>query len=301
MIGVGIFCSTWDNRLNTNHTLRLSKLSKETLLYTFEKNVKDFLALLELSCSMGLTIFRLGSNFIPFASHERFDNDWLLDVESRLRLLSDKIKSYGIRITMHPGQFVVLNSPREDVVRRSLKELSYHMWVLDTMGLSWESIIVVHVGGVYGNKREALKRFEKTIGENEWLTKRLAIENDEKYYTAEDVVELGEKLGLPVVFDYYHHLLNPSAFSIDRLVETWRGTTPEFHLSSLPEGVHKLGEHGDFVKLEDFLDLANLWGNRGPLDVVIEAKKKEVAVEKLIQELERVGYKLRRPKCFKKC
>ncbi|MEM1897718.1 MAG: hypothetical protein QXD36_01235, partial [Sulfolobales archaeon] len=160
MIGVGIFCSTWDNRLNTNHALRLSKLSKETLLYIFEKNVKDFLALLELSCSMGLTIFRLGSNFIPFASHERFDNDWFLDVENRLRLLSDKVKSYGIRITMHPGQFVVLNSPREDVVRRSLKELSYHMWVLDTMGLSGESIIVVHVGGVYGNKREALKRFE---------------------------------------------------------------------------------------------------------------------------------------------
>ncbi|MEM1961808.1 MAG: hypothetical protein QXY48_06465 [Sulfolobales archaeon] len=41
--------------------------------------------------------------------------------------------------------------------------------------------------------------------------------------------------------------------------------------------------------------------DKGHLDAVVEAKKKEVAVEKLIQELERVGYELRRPKCFKKC
>jgi len=75
------------------------------------------------------------------------------------------------------------------------------------------------VGGVHGDKREALRRFTKTVKENYWLTRRLAVENDERYYTAADAVELGEELGIPVVFDYYHHVLNPSNFDIDKLSE----------------------------------------------------------------------------------
>lgn len=297
-IGLGTFCSTSDNKLNTNHALRLSKLSRESLLDTFEKNLKDFIKLLELSCLMGLTIFRLGSNFIPFVSHERFDKGWLPEIEERLKAISHKVREYGIRITMHPGQFVVLNSPHTKVVENSLRELEYHFWVLDALNLNQESIVVTHIGGVYGNKKESLRRFEKTVKENQWLIKRLAIENDERHYTVAEVLELGEKLELPVVLDYYHHKLNPSSFDMDRLVSTWKGTTPEFHISSAPDNSRRLGEHGDFVKLEDFLDLVNLWNSRGLLDVIVEAKKKEKAVERLIRELKLLGIELRRPSCF---
>lgn len=296
-IGVGIFCSTSDNSLNTNHRIRLSRLTKETVLATFEKNFQDFLSLLELSCSMGLTVFRLGSNFIPFASHEKFDASWLEDIESRLAAASKIVKSYGIRVTMHPGQFVVLNSPDRRVVERSLRELEYHFWVLDKLGLGRESIVVVHLGGIYGSKAEAVRRFEETVEENDWLIRRLAVENDEKHYSAADVLEVGERTGLPVVLDYYHHQLNPSPLDLDRIVQTWRGVAPEFHLSSPPEKPHRFGEHGDFVRLEDFLALASLWGDRGPLDVIIEAKKKERAVEKLVGELRSVGVELRKPPC----
>ncbi|MEM0368850.1 MAG: UV DNA damage repair endonuclease UvsE [Desulfurococcaceae archaeon] len=297
-IGVGFFCSTWDNRYSTNHKLRLSRLSRETLLDTFERNLRDFVRLLELSCSMGLTIFRLGSDFIPFASHERFERDWLYEIEKSLEVMAGRLREYGIRITMHPGQFVVLNSPRADVVERSLRELEYHFWVLDKLGLGKESIVVIHVGGVYGDKREALRRFTKTVKENYWLTRRLAVENDERYYTVADVVELGEELGIPVVFDYYHHVLNPSNFDIDKLRETWRGVIPEFHVSSAPDKGRALGEHGDYLRLEDFLALVNLWEDRGPLDVIVEAKKKEKAIEKLLLELGKLRMELRRPPCY---
>ncbi|MEM2791024.1 MAG: UV DNA damage repair endonuclease UvsE [Thermofilaceae archaeon] len=297
-IGLGIFCSTSNNSLNTNRKMRLSKLSRETLLKTFKENLRDFIELLKLSCSMGLTIFRLGSNFIPFASHERFDESWLLEVESRLRLAAREVKRYGVRITMHPGQYVVLNSPRAKVVERSLRELAYHFWVLDTLNLPRESIVVVHLGGLYGDKWEALRRFERTVEENEWLARRLAIENDERYYTAADAVMAGERLGLPVVFDYYHHKLNPSTFDMDRLVDTWRGAIPEFHSSSSPGSSRRFGEHADFVRLDDFLELVELWSDRGPLDVIVESKKKEKAVAKLIEELEHRGIKLRKPPCY---
>lgn len=298
-IGLGTFCSTWDNRLSTNHKLRLSRLNRENLYSVFERNLEDFISLLELSCSLGLTIFRLGSNFIPFASHEKFQREWLDDIEAKLRKLSSLVQEFGIRITMHPGQFVVLSSPRPDVVYRSLRELEYHFWVLDTLGLGRESVVVVHVGGVYGDKREAMNRFMRVVRENDWLLRRLAIENDEKYYNVADVVKLGEELGLPVVFDYYHHVLNPSTFNMDKLVDTWSGVIPEFHLSSKPTRSHRFGEHGDYVKLEDFLGLLNIWGDRGFLDVIIEAKKKEKAIEKLLDELSRIGVTLRRPRCYK--
>ncbi|MEM4718359.1 MAG: UV DNA damage repair endonuclease UvsE, partial [Desulfurococcaceae archaeon] len=269
------------------------------LYSVFERNLKDFVSLLELSCSLGLTIFRLGSDFIPFASNERFQREWLDDIEAKLRKLSSLIMELGIRVTMHPGQFVVLSSPRPDVVYRSLRELEYHFWVLDTLELGRESIVVVHVGGVYGDKRESMNRFMKVVRENDWLVRRLAIENDERYYNVADVVKLGEELGLPVVFDYYHHVLNPSSFNIDKLVDTWSGVIPEFHLSSKPARSHRFGEHGDYVEVGDFKGLMDIWGGRGFLDVIIEAKKKEKAIEKLLDELSRIGVTLRKPRCYK--
>lgn len=293
-IGLGIFCSTSDNRLSTNHTFKLRRLSKEAVMEAFERNSEDLLELLKLSSSMGLTIFRLGSNFIPFASHERFEEEWLLEIEERIRALSSKVREWGIRITMHPGQFVVLNSPRRKIVEASLRELEYHFRVLNALSLGRESVVVVHLGGAYGDKSEALRRFKAVVRENPWLMERLAIENDEKRYTAAEALELGLDLGLPVVFDHYHHSLNPSEFDVDELLSTWRGTTPEFHLSSAPAEPSSLGEHGDYVDLKDFMDLAELWGDRGPLDVVVEAKKKEKAVKKLMEELRSIGVELRR-------
>lgn len=292
-MGFGFFCSTSDNRLSTNHRVRLGNLSEERLMATFGRNLRDLFALLELSRGMGLTVFRLGSDFVPFASHPAFRAEWLRAVEAVLRGAAERVRGYCVRITMHPGQFVVLNSPRRDVVERSLAELRYHFWVLDTLGLGRESVVVVHVGGAYGSKREALARLEETVDGNPWLRSRLALENDERHYTAAEVVELAESLGVPAVFDYYHHTLNPSRFSADRLLATWRGVTPEVHLSSAPDGPHRFGEHGDYVRLEDFRGMVSLLGGDRPLDVIVEAKKKELAVSRLLEELRREGVPVR--------
>ncbi|MEM4576118.1 MAG: UV DNA damage repair endonuclease UvsE [Candidatus Nezhaarchaeales archaeon] len=234
-IGLGFFCSTSDNKLSTNHKVKLHNLNEETLLRTFEKNLKDFIALLELSRRMNLAIFRLGSSFIPFASHPNFKLEWLEKLGEVLMKVSSVIRDYGIRITMHPGQYVVLSSPNEAVLNRSLAELKYHFWVLDTLGLGSESVVVIHVGGVYKDKRRVVKRLEEALKRNQWLIKRLALENDERHYTISEVIEMAEVLGVPAVFDYYHHMLNPSKFSVDRLIATCGDKIPEVHLSSAPK------------------------------------------------------------------
>lgn len=281
MIGLGFFCSTHDNKLSTNHKFRLSSLSREKVLATLRRNVSDLIELLKISKGMGLTIFRLGSDIIPFASHESFAREWMEEALIEIKGVAKVVRDFGIRITMHPGQFVVLNSPDERAIQRSLRELEYHFKVLDALGEGENGVVVVHVGGTYGDKRKAMKRFEAVVEENGWLKRRLAVENDEKHYTIVDVLELAETLDIPVVFDYLHHKLNPSPLNIERVIDTWRGI-PEMHLSSQREG-GRPGEHGEFVSPRDLEEFVSLIPEGVRVDVIIEAKKKEEAIEALFR------------------
>lgn len=281
-IKVGFFCSTADGKITTNRKFRLSNLSYQKVMDVLEKNLKDFERLLEISLSLGCGIFRLGSNLVPFASHPSFKKDYLKEVEGKLREFSKTLRKFPIRITMHPGQFVVLNSPRKEVVDVSLRELEYHFWFLETLGVGAEGVVVIHAGGVYEDKRESLKRLKNTLRENQWLYRYLAIENDERHYTVKDLLDA--ELDLPIVFDYYHNRLNPSEFEVSEILQTWSERVPEFHLSSEPEGKHRFGEHGDWIRLEDFMDFLNRFGGNR-IDLILEAKQKEKAVEKLLLEL----------------
>ncbi len=281
-IRLGFFCSTWDSRLNTNRKFRLSHLSLEKVMETLDSNMKDFIALLDLSLKLGCGIFRLGSNFIPFASHRNFKKEWFKIIEERLKEFSKILKKYPIRITMHPGQFVVLSSPKQEVVSNSLRELEYHFWLLDILGVGKEGIVVVHVGGVFEGKEESIKRFKKVLRNNPWLLQRLAVENDERHYSIAELLQAD--LPIPIVYDHYHHSLNPSHFSIEELFKRWGSIVPEFHLSSKPDGKHTFGEHGYWVNPEDFLDFLNTFGGKR-IDLIIEAKGKEKAIEKLLSDL----------------
>lgn len=284
-VGLGFFCSTSDNKLTTNRKFRLSNLSEERLLEVFGRNLVDFIKLLKLSRDMGLSIFRLGSNFIPFASHPSFNKDWLKPIEGALLKASQLVSSFGIRVTMHPAQFVVLNSLNPNVVEKSLMEMEYHFWVLDTLGFGSDSIVVVHVGGVFGDKDRAMRNLQRVLEENKWLLRRVALENDERHYTVKEVIDVAEPFGIPVVYDHYHHKLNPSRFSVDRLISTWRGRPLEIHVSSVNEGGGRFGEHGDYVKPEDFVEAVNLFPDDVEIDAIVEAKKKEYAIARLVKEL----------------
>lgn len=285
-IGFGIFCSTSDNKLSTNHKIKLVNFNRENLFKVFTRNLDDFIKLLELSKDMGFTIFRLGSNFIPFASHPKFKQEWFTEIGNILIDRSQLVKNFKIRITMHPGQYVVLNSFNPNVRSKSLRELEYHFKVLDFLDLGSESIVVIHLGGVYGDKRRALKNLYNVFEDNKWLLKRIALENDERYYTVQEVLEVAESFSVPVVYDHYHHKLNPSNFDVDRLLSTWRNRTPETHISSPPSYPHKFGEHGDYVKAEDFVEMISMFPDSIDIDVIPEVKKKEIAIAKLAKELQ---------------
>ncbi|MEN3046946.1 MAG: hypothetical protein ABDH49_08250 [Candidatus Hydrothermales bacterium] len=192
------------------------------------------------------------------------------------------MKTYPIRIYHASWSVCGLEFSKKEVVKHALRELEYHFWLLDRLGIGKEGIVVVHVGGIYDNKKESLKRFKSVIRSNSWLLERLAAENDGRYYTVEDL--LLADFSLPIVYDYYHHSLNPSIFDPREVLESWKDRVPGFHLSSRPRGKYRFGEHGEWINLKDFIDFLEQFRNNR-IDLILEAKGKEKAVKKLIEEI----------------
>lgn len=280
----GLYCSSADNSLSTNHTFMLKSLTFENIEKKVQQNVDDLEALLELCHHNGYKVFRLGNSFIPFLSHELFKPEYKEMLMPLLHRAKDIIASYNIRITMHPSQFVVLNSPKQDVITKSLHELKEYFWLFDTLGVDENGTILIHGGGAYGDKESAMERFIDTVAKNQWLKKRMALENDERTFTASDISRLCVACEVPFVFDIYHHSLNLSHFDKEIFLQTWKNLIPKVHLSSKGEG--KFGKHADFIEPKDFHALCELFGDdMQNIDVMVEAKQKEIAVERLKQEI----------------
>lgn len=292
-IGLGFFCSNADGSISTNHKIMLKNLTKQNVLNCVKRNLEELIKLLHLSKELQCSIFRLGSNFIPFASHESFRKEWLTEIKSMIRDFLPEINAFNIRLTMHPGQFVVLSSESPEVTKRSLAELAYHFWLLDELQTDENSIVVIHGGGTYKDKKSSMTRLKNTIKANSWLKRRIALENDEKNYNIQEILEICRDVEIPAVFDYFHHTLNPAEFDIEALFKTWGIRIPEFHISSKSTSSNPY-THGDYVEIEDFLNFFNLISSYSRaksirLDLIFEAKKKELAILKFVENIKKFG------------
>ena len=134
----------------------------------------------------------------------------------KLREIGDYAKSHGHRLTFHPGQFVVIGTPNNDVFIRSARELYMHARIFDMMGLDYNSVMVVHGGGVYCDKAGTMLRWAKNFAKLPIEVKRrLVLENDETCYSISDIIQLseslpsfpgaGKKYKIPIVFDIFHY------------------------------------------------------------------------------------------------
>ncbi len=194
-----------------------------------------------------------------------------------------------MRTVFHPDQYVVLNSPREEVVEKSLAELEYHAEVCEWIGAD---AINIHAGGAYGDKATALDQFARNVDRLSAAARsRLTVENDDKVYTPTDLLPLCRSIATPLVYDVHHHRCLSDGMTVEEAsemaLETWN-REPLFHLSSPLEGWDgaKPARHHDYI---DPGDLPACWQSR-TMTVEVEAKAKELAVLQLKRELsERVN------------
>jgi UV DNA damage endonuclease len=294
----GLCCQFRDTPIKYRSTtvtyIERLKANKQDYLNFLDKIILDNLNALSDSinyCSEhNIGSFRIMSQFLPIYCHiqhgyqlEKMPS--AIEIFKQFSKCKKLAKEKKIRLSYHPDQFVVLNSTDQHVVQQSLRELEYHGEMAQLLGAD---VINIHVGGVYRDKPTALKRFAQNFEQlSQNVKERLTIENDDKSYTPEDLLPLCHKLNIPLVYDVHHHRCLPDQLTIecasDLAYSTWN-REPLFHLSSPLEGWqgNKPQRHHDFINLKDF---PLYWLKFPMLTVEIEAKAKEVAILKLMQEL----------------
>jgi UV DNA damage endonuclease len=271
--------------------LRLS--SEERLRKLANLALSNALALeqaIEYCARVGIGCFRVISTILPAKTHPaagyRVEQLPGADaIVAQFRKCGTAAARHGVRLVFHPDQFVVLNSPRSDVVEKSLADLAYHAELCQWLGAD---VINIHGGGAYGDKKLALDVLKRNIDAlPEGIRSRLTLENDDKIFTPQDLLPVCRASGVPLVYDVHHHRCLPDELPIGEATEaaiaTWN-REPLFHLSSPLEGWTgpQPFRHHDYVDLADFPDE---W-RRADITIEVEAKAKELAVLRLRDELE---------------
>jgi UV DNA damage endonuclease len=240
------------------------------------QNVKALYQILQWNAENDIHVFRITSELFPWASEYKLES---MPDFKEIRSILEAAGKLPIRVSTHPGPFNKL-AGSGDTLKNTIKDLEIHSQLFDLMGLEpshWNKINI-HVGGAYGDKHETLKRFAQNFKKlSSSLQKRLTVENDDKkgLFTVAELLTLHDEIGIPLVFDYFHHKLHPGLLSEEEAFlaayDTW-DIKPVFHYSSSrkenedPEA--KREAHSDWVHEE-----INTYGK--DIDIVLETKMKE--------------------------
>ncbi|KAI0761361.1 UV-endonuclease UvdE [Trametes elegans] len=272
-----VFCS---------RTLRIDTILKPEFGMDYckdlgRRNAEDLTRLIQWNEENHIKFLRVSSEMFPFASHEKYGYT-LEYAEKELRAAGDLARRYGHRLTTHPGQFTQLGSPRDVVVTAAIRDLEYHCQMFRLMGMDQDSVMIIHMGGMFGDKQATIERFKEVYQTRltDEVRARLVLENDEMCYNPDDLLPVCEELSIPLVFDYHHNWIYPSEMPLPELIERanaiWhrKGIKPKQHLSSPCPGAETVMEkrkHADRCyelppELPDDMDL------------MVEAKDKEQAV-----------------------
>ena len=271
-----------------DQTFRLKSYSERRLIDTVTRNLDCLVNILKFNVEHHILFFRITSDLVPFASHPICQFDWISYFKNTLASIGRYIKSNSIRISMHPGQYTILNTPDSRVLSNSIRELQYHADVLDALGLDASAKIQIHVGGVYGDKDESIRRFiERYLSLDEAARQRLVIENDDRSYTLSDCLRIHKETGVPILLDIFHHELNYSGSSdteaLVDVTETWQSYDgiPMVDYSGQRMGRRTVShmESIDTYHFSHFLTATSDFD----FDLMLEIKDKEISALKAVE------------------
>lgn len=290
-MAIGYACLTV-GVLNTQFkTCKKENATDEILYQIIESNLNSLENIIDYNIKNNIKLFRISSDLIPFGSSEINKLPWDTIFKERFKKIGEKLKKSQMRVSMHPGQYTILNSPKSEVVEKAIKDLEYHTKVLNLLDTDKKNKIILHIGGVYNDKKNSIKRF---IENYKWLDKaikeRLVIENDEKFFNICDVLYISEKLDIPVVVDILHNEINPCNkkdiyYWIDEANKTWKKEdgTQKIHYSQQNPSLKK-GAHSETIILKDFLEFYNGLNSKN-IDIMLEVKDKNISAIKCINAI----------------
>lgn len=273
-------------------------------------------AIFEYLAASQIRMYRISSNIVPYATHPDLPqfHGQIDECRAELALLGEKAHRLDLRLSMHPAQYIVLNSPDDAVAVAAVRDFVSHAAFLDAMGVSLNGKIVTHTGGVYGDRGAAMERFVRRYeGLPEAVRRRLVLENDEVSWPVTETLRIHETTGIPLVFDNLHHaVLNPEGLeaqiALRECLATWKkGETPKIHFSSqrqaerevirrnpstgerrLATAAARVGQHDDWIDPDEFVRFVSAAGSLR-FDVMLEAKQKDLALLRLREDLQQRG------------
>lgn len=273
---------------NTNiRSVMQRNATPEKLTEVTAHNLEALEKMVDYNSANDIRLYRISSDLIPFGSSPVNALDWPEIHKIAFERIGAKIRKSGLRVSLHPGQYTVLNSPSEDVVERAIADLVYHDKILTALGTDTTHKIVLHVGGIYGDKEVALDRFTDNFQRlPESVQNRLIIENDDRLYNIEEVIGLAHRLRIPAVYDNLHHAINPplsggtDPYWIAEAKKTWKEADgkQKIHYSQQASG-KRPGAHTDTIQLETFLKFYEQLDDP-TIDIMLEAKDKNLSAIK---------------------
>ncbi len=256
-----------------------------------------------------IRFYRLAGQLAPYLTHPELPqfHGQIDECATELAIIGDLARDYAIRLTLHPAFYIQLASPAATLVQRSITELDAAARLLDAMGLDQNAVLVIHVGGIYGDRERSRSRFVQQIERLQPQTRRrLALENDDRRYSLSDALWIHRRTGLRLVLDTLHHrCLNPAGRSLAEALiaalATWPADQrPKIHVSSPRTAVRRFirdgqvhlqmplaHQHSDFLHPFEVIDLLRIARARGlrDFDIMLEAKAKDVALLRLREQI----------------
>lgn len=296
-IRLGYACIQNTLDISYNHTITYTsyqKLSKEVqnekLDSIIKKNLQNLLSILTYNVQNEIYFFRFSHNLIPLATHEKVVFDYITPYLQEWENIGNYIREHQLRIDVHPDHFCVLNSVHENVIKQSINTLEFVYQMYQAMHI--EGLAILHIGSSLPNKESAIKRFYETWKSLPiYIQKMIILENDDKTFTALEVLEICETLNIPMVFDYHHHICNPGNVGLEtilkRILDTWKNTSivPKMHFSS-PKSKKEKRAHHQKINIHTFISFLNLLKSyQTDVNIMLECKGKDESLFLLSRQL----------------
>ena len=246
-------------------------------------NLKSLEEIIYYNIKNNIHFYRMSSKIIPLATKSDVKFDYINKYKSYYDKIGKMISDYDMRVDFHPDQFCVLNSVKSDVVSASIDILKYHYSLLEALGIK-NKILVLHVGSNSFGKDNSIRRFINNFNKlPKYLKECIAIENDDKVFNVNDVLEISKNTGVPVILDYHHHLCNKSDFSFEDIFNSFNNGKVKMHFSS-SKNKKDFRSHNDYINGDDFIDFIKILKKYDrDVDIMIEAKCKDDSLFRLVR------------------
>ena len=298
-IRLGYACISKTLDITSSHTItytnyELLENKEEKQIELTNKNLNNLEEILKYNIKNNIHFYRMSSKIIPLATHPNIKLNLLNIFKDKLEHIGNIIKENNLRVDIHLDEYCVLNSTNPNIVSSTINIIKFYKNMLKTMNI--DSYMILHIGssafGIEKSITRFINNFKKLDIESQ---KMIILENDDKVFKIEDVLKICKKLNIPMVLDYHHYKCNkeePLEKYIEEIINTWGGKTPKMHLSSKKNN-KEFRSHHDYINIEDFIELTNILKKENiDIDIMIEAKQKDIALFKLLRELKYKGYKL---------